>query len=164
MGIPHWIAKTAKEDGESPNVNFSDSTYDKLLGLYNEGKLDNATAQIVEEVEYLRDVMNHTVSQIKDKMAISKEAAPAPEKPMAPAKEVPPPSPSGAPLSKTKLEPRLKEPETTKWKEIRFNKRTGTWQCVITTRLTRNFLSEDAAVEFTKKASLGLSQETNVAE
>ena len=166
MSIPKWLTKTAVEEVEkSSGVNFSDPAYEKLLGLYNEGKLNEEDALRVEQLEYLRDIMNHTVS----KMSISKEAKESPatlpeKKPPQEPKveksipEVPPPFSSGRPIEKSKLPPRVKEPETTKWKEIRFNKRTGTWQCVVTTRLTRNFLSENEAVEFTKKANLSQSE------
>ncbi len=166
MSIPKWLAKAAEECTEKLNVNFSDPIYEKFLGLYNEGKLDEGAERVVEEIEYLRDVMNHAVA----KLSLNKEAkegAPADElsEPVKSDKtdkllEVPPTPPSGKPVERKMLPGRVKEPETTKWKEIRFNKRTGTWQCVITTRMTRNFLSENEAVEFTKKANLS-KDETN---
>jgi len=176
MGIPHWITKAANEAGDEKgaSVNFMDETYKKLLDQYKGGKLDEWASQVVEEVELLRDVMNAAISQVNQKMTgVAKTAAPEkPKGPPASTKEGPldfgderlkeemtPPAeaPTG-PLSKTptkKLLPKMKEPETTKWKEIRFNKRTGTWQTVVTIRHTRNFLSEDEAVEFTKRAGLG---------
>jgi hypothetical protein len=148
--------------------------------MYKGGKLDDWASQVMEEVECLRDVMNTAVSQVNQKLeqpVVAKTAAPTKEKPKAKdnldkpfdfgdarlTEEAPkeiseddedeedkgllPPS------NNRKLPPKMKEPETTKWKEIRFNKRTGTWQVVVTIRHTRNFLSEDEAVDFTKKAS-----------
>lgn len=160
MTIPQWLSKVAEEHTESP-VDFSDGTYARLVDMYKQGKLDAWASKVVEEVEQLRDVMNSAVSHVSAKLGLVKVAAPIPAK-------VNTPTPKDGPLEvgddrlrevpkidpTRKLPPKMKEPETTKWKEIRFNKRTGTWQVVVTIRHTRNFMSENEAVEFTKKADL----------
>lgn len=160
MAIPQWLNKVAEDHKDAP-VDFSDGTYAKLLDLYKQGKLDAWASGVVEEVEQLRDVMNTAIAQVSTKLELTKTAAPAAVKEK-PAKdmpfevgderlrEVPKAEEGGA----RRLPPKMKEPETTKWKEIRFNKRTGTWQVVVTIRHTRNFMSENEAVDFTKKAEL----------
>jgi len=183
MAIPSWLQKTASEveevkDEKGPSVNFMDDTYKKLLDMYKGGKLDDWASQIMEEVECLRDVMNTAISQVNQKLEpMAKTAAPkTKEKPFdfgdARLKEDVTPREEKEDAEEAeedgddektilpgtvnrKLPPKMKEPETTKWKEIRFNKRTGTWQVVVTIRHTRNFLSEDEAVDFTKQASQG---------
>ncbi len=159
MAIPQWLNKAAKDHQDAP-VDFSDGTYAKLIEMYKQGKLDEWASGVVEEVEQLRDVMNTAITQVSSKLGIAKTAAPAVAEPKKPAKDLPfeigderlkeEPNPG----INRKLPPKMKEPETTKWKEIRFNKRTGTWQVVVTIRHTRNFMSENEAVEFTKKADL----------
>lgn len=160
MAIPQWIKKTAEEADKHDSINFADGTYNKLIDMYKSGALDEWASQIVEEVECLRSVMNNAVSEVSRKLGLVKTAAPA--APAAPKegpldfgderlKEVPAP---GATSPNRKMSPKMKEPETTKWKEIRFNKRTGTWQTVVTIRHVRNFMTEDEAVDFTKKAGL----------
>jgi hypothetical protein len=165
MAIPKWITATVNEVDKSTSVDFMDDTYKKLLDMYKGGKLDDWASQVIEELECLRDVMNTAVSQVNQKLegGVDKTAAPASKaeapfefgderlkEEMTPKKEdtALPASPS------RKLPPKIKEPETTKWKEIRFNKRTGTWQTVITIRHTRNFMTEAEAIDFTKKAGL----------
>lgn len=171
MAIPSWISKAAEEldKGKDALVNFSDHTYDKLVELYKGGKLDETSSALVEEMEELRGVLNHAVAQASEQiLSIKKEAAPAaPPKPKGKGEDAPfdfgderlkeemtpaPASPKGE--TPGKLPARIKQPETTKWKEIRFNKRTGTWQVVVTIRHTRNFSTENEAVEFTKKAEM----------
>lgn len=167
MAIPQWVKKVA-EEAHKDTVNFTDSTYDKLVDMYKSGKLDDWASQVVEEVEQLRDVMNTAISQVSNKLLL-KEAAPKTALKTAPMKELPfdigdnrlkeipdVPLKLNTPETGTnrKLPPKMKQPETTKWKEIRFNKRTGTWQVVVTIRHTRNFMSENEAVDFTKKAEL----------
>jgi hypothetical protein len=161
MSIAPWIKKTAEEaEHKEAPVDFSDHYYAKLVDMYKQGKLDSWASQIVEEVEQLRDVMNSAISQVSCKLGLTKIAA-APVKDMPfelgdeRLKEVPTPKKlDKGEQPARRLPPKMKEPETTKWKEIRFNKRTGTWQTVVTIRHTRNFLSENEAVEFTKKAEL----------
>lgn len=157
MAIPQWLNKVAEDHKDAP-VDFSDGTYAKLLDMYKQGKLDEWASGVVEEVEQLRDVMNSAIAQVSTKLELTKTAAPAAK----PAKDLPfeigderlkeekNPGEAGV----RRLPPKMKEPETTKWKEIRFNKRTGTWQVVVTIRHTRNFMSENEAVDFTKKAEL----------
>jgi len=65
--------------------------------------------------------------------------------------------PSGAKLPEKKnspgklpARPNREEPESTKWKEIRFNKKDGKWQIVTTTRVVRNYNSEDEALDAAK--------------
>jgi len=165
MKLPSWIIKTAEDLGEIKEpveegfstqdghiVNFSDPLYHELLDKYGNQQLSDEQVAALEQVEYLRDLINVAVARLHDG-AITKEAA-APSKPLSavpdlPA-EVPPTMPSG---KQPKVLPaRIKEPETSKWKEIRFNKRTGTWQGVVSTRHVRNFNSEAEAVDFIKKA------------
>lgn len=168
MSIPQWISKTAEEavepkvtdDAKLP-VNFQDKAYDQLLEMYSNGTLDEEASQIIEEVEFLRDVMNVAISNVKrkvlDKDVLKKEAKDAPVLDFSKSTEnVPPAMPSGR-LPKSlpqRLSPKLKDPETTKWKEIRFNKRTGTWQAVVTTRSVKNFTIENEAIDFIKKANI----------
>lgn len=160
MGIPQWLNKVAEDHKDAP-VDFSDSTYAKLVDMYKQGKLDGWASQVVEEVEQLRDVMNSAIAQVSTKLGLAKTAAPA-TTPAAPKKDIPfdigderlKEEPTKQLPGTRKLPPKMKEPETTKWKEIRFNKRTGTWQTVVTIRHTRNFITESEAVDFTKKAEL----------
>jgi len=165
MAIPQWLRKAAEEAGhKDAPVDFSDGTYAKLIEMYKSGKLDNWASGVIEEVEQLRDVMNSAVSQVSSKLGLTKIALKdgGPMAKDAPfeigderLKEVPTaPKPKAGEEPSRRLPPKMKEPETTKWKEIRFNKRTGTWQVVVTIRHTRNFMSENEAVDFTKKASL----------
>lgn len=170
--IPDWINRAADEIGpinKDAKVNFSDETHSKLLKLHQEGKLDPWAKEALEEIETLRGVMNEAVLQVDKKLAqpMTKEAKvpPAPPKKA----EVEAPLDFGDERLKEEMTPALdekgkeverlpatkvKQPETTKWKEIRFNKRTGTWQTTVTIRHTRNFMSENEAVEFAKKANL----------
>jgi hypothetical protein len=173
MAIPQWITKTANEVSDAAS-NVTSSTWEHILELQKAGKLPEHLAQAAEEIQSLLTLIDHAVVEIDKGMGekpMTKMAAPATkEKPKE--KEGPldfgderllekgpeedddeEEKPTLPGTVNRKLPPKMKEPETTKWKEIRFNKRTGTWQTVITIRHTRNFLSEDEAVEFTKKAS-----------
>lgn len=176
MAIPEWINKTVNDSLEkNSKVNFSDETHSKLLAAVE--TLPEADKETLEQISQLLGVINVAVGELGKKYLgdIKKEAAP--RVPPAAVKVSPPPplpaaklqdadlgmgsgisEPQKPMMSKPKgpgkLPAKIKEPETTKWNEIRFNKRTGTWQVVITVRHTRNFLSENEAVDFTKKASL----------
>ena len=177
--IPSWIIKTANDE-KGTSVKLTDDTYKKLLDMYKGGKLDEWATQVMEEIECLLDVVNTAIDQVSQKLegkpAVAKTASPAKEKEKEKEKvEHTTPLDFGDERLKEemsteeeeeeekrilpgtvnrKLPPKMKEPETTKWKEIRFNKRTGTWQTVISIRHTRNFMTEDEAVDFTKKAEL----------
>ena len=61
MSIPKWITDVTSEE-KLKQVNFQDETYDKLLSMYKSGELEDWAAEVVEEVEYLRDVMNTAVA------------------------------------------------------------------------------------------------------
>lgn len=175
MAIPQWITKAANDVKDTAS-NITSSTWEHILELQKAGKLPEHFAQAAEEIQSLLTLIDHAVGEIdkgvKEKPVekqMAKIAAPTKEKPKG--KEGPldfgderlleeGPKDEDVEEKTTlpgavnrKLPPKMKEPETTKWKEIRFNKRTGTWQTVITIRHTRNFLSEDEAVEFTKQAS-----------
>lgn len=160
MRIPSWILKTAEKD-DTPAISFSDPAYDELFSKYKSGSLDDEAADAVEQIEYLRDVMNVAVSKLlkgNSKEAATKELpkdTPAADLPTPPArKEVPPPAPSGATLparENDKKKEKVPEPEATKWKEIRYNKRDGKWEAIVTTRSVRHFNTEDEAIDFTKK-------------
>lgn len=166
MPIPEWLSKVAAEAKDS-SVDFMDARYADLLNKLKEGKLDDTTASVVDEIEQLRGVINAAVSKLTGTM--HKEAkAPVAEPPamkltpdeqqaqalIADSPEDAPPKDLDGKPKPGKIPAKVKQPETTKWKEIRFNKRTGTWQVVVTIRHTRNFLSENEAVDFTKKASM----------
>lgn len=160
MPISEWLLKVAAESKDG-SVDFMDERYADLLNRLKEGKLDDTTASVVNEIEQLRGVINAAVSKLTG--TLHKEAkAPAAEPTLTPdelqaqdliadAPEVPP---KETKPSTGKIPAKIKQPETTKWKEIRFNKRTGTWQVIVTIRHSRNFLSENDAVDFTKKASM----------
>jgi len=141
MKIPNWITKVA-DLGEEPKAPEATETnqlnleaYEQLLAKKTEGTLKDEEVSALKEIEELLKVAITAAEQLA---GVKKEAA----TPMFPKQK------------KDVLPPKIKEPETTKWKEIRFNKRTGTWQVVITTRHVRNFLTENEAIDFTKKASL----------
>lgn len=173
MSIPNWLKATIKESIEKASVNFSDATgtYEGLLELYSKGQLDEKAAQAVEEIQSLLNLIEDATGKLDREVAgLKKIAAPPATAPISYGdanvdkllKESPPMVPSPVDelkeepkkaIPRGKLPPKIKQPETTKWKEIRFNKRTGTWQVVVTIRHTRNFLTENEAVDFTKKAS-----------
>lgn len=176
MPIPEWLTKVAAEAKDS-SVDFMDARYADLLNKLKEGKLDDTTASAVDEIEQLRGVINQAVSKLTGTM--HKEAktplktSPTDDDYSPEAMKLTPDeekvnkliadSPEVADKPKPgKLPAKIKQPETTKWKEIRFNKRTGTWQVVVTIRHTRNFLSENEAVDFTKKASMDLLAKENL--
>jgi len=165
--IKNWIMKTAEELGEivddesyktkdGRSISFHDEAYEELRKKATDGQLSDEVATAVSEIEFLLDTAKVATARILDKMETKEGATKGiPASPAAVEKDlkaVPPPLPSGK--DPTKIPGKIKEPETTKWKEIRFNKRTGTWQVVITTRHTRNFATEDEAIDFTRKASL----------
>jgi hypothetical protein len=171
MGIPKWLSKAA-EEAEPKKPSFTNEIWEKILSLSDGGKLDDSLTEFVEEMKSLKDLMDTALGKLTEQAAITKQAK-APELPKSKEEpehlkltpeeerinklinEVPPSAPKETnPSGRKKLAPRLKEPETTKWKEIRFNKRTGTWQVVVTIRHTRNFMSENDAIDFTKKAEL----------
>jgi hypothetical protein len=177
MAIPQWLTKTASEVKDA-TPNLSSPTWDEIVEQYKAGKLNPWSVQVVEEVLALLGVVDTAIAALQKQKdqpesldkPMDKKAAPTKEKEkakpaddapfdfgddrlkeeMTPEKEDKDVLPGSV---NRKLPPKMKEPETTKWKEIRFNKRTGTWQVVVTIRHTRNFLSEDEAVDFTKKAS-----------
>ena len=175
MGIPNWVRTALKESIEKTSVEFSDATgtLDQLLDLYARGQLDEKSAAAVEEIKTLLNLVENATEKLgKTVGGLSKIAKDEPisfgdknvdnllkeSPPM-----VPSPAETAAPAlapgkdkapSKGKLPAKIKQPETTKWKEIRFNKRTGTWQVIVTIRHSRNFLTENDAVDFTKKASV----------
>jgi len=162
MKIPSWISKVASEsEEEKTKVNLQDPIYSELKEKVGEDE-DKLTA--LSEIDFLVNFANYAISQLAVQMGLIKEAASKqmPSLPKLPPEmsvpearekitEVPPSLPGD---KGGKLPGKIREPETTKWKEIRFNKRTGTWQTVVTTRHTRNFATENEAVEFTKKAEL----------
>lgn len=142
MKISNWITKVANLDEATPEVTKTPETnslnlaaYEQLLKKKADGTLKDEDASTLNEIEELLKVAIKAAEQL---VGVKKEAA----TPMFPKQQ------------RDVLPPKIKEPETTKWKEIRFNKRTGTWQVVITTRHVRNFLTENEAIDFTKKASL----------
>ena len=173
MSIENWILKTAGEVGEMTQneayktskgreVKFSDEAYNELRARAQKGDLSPEQIEAVSQIEYLWDTIKVATARLHDQLE-APEQVEAATKPMpkAPEKvdevveevkeEVPPAMPSGNKPA-NKLAPTIKEPETTKWKEIRFNKRSGTWQAVVTTRHTRNFETESEAIDFLKKA------------
>lgn len=169
MPIPDWLSKVAED------ITAESSTYKtRIEKLKADAHAQHAEA--LEEAEQLADLLDAVLNKIE---GIHKEAkdvqptakvTPAPKSTsetfkltpeeeqaqelIADAPEVPPKTLDLGKGSKGKVPAKIKQPETTKWKEIRFNKRTGTWQVIVTIRHSRNFLSENDAVEFTKKANL----------
>jgi hypothetical protein len=173
MAIPKWIEDAVHIEKNS-KVNFSDEMHSKLKDAAKAGHLSEEALEALAQVEQMLGVAADSVGVLCQRHlsdgAISKEAKPLPPPPPPPATSKVSPAdmgmgpglaePQKPMMSKPKpgkLPGRVKEPETTKWKEIRFNKRTGTWQVVVTIRHTRNFLSENEAVDFTKKASLDVA-------
>lgn len=168
MGIPEWLTRTAKESIEKTSVKFSDETFSRLLDKYQKGLLDAAASSAVEEILSLLGVIDNAVAKLDQNVSGLNKAAKTEsltgddriDKLLeeTPANKAPEPKPEAMPDAKTpapkgKIPAKIKQPETTKWKEIRFNKRTGTWQTVVTVRHSRNFLTEEEAVEFTKFAN-----------
>ena len=174
MAIPQWITKTANEVKDAAS-NVTSPAWEGLVEKYKAGTLDQWGTQVVEEVLSLLGVIDSAITELEKKVgekpAMAKIAlAETPDKKKSKEKEGPfdfgderlvEKGPEEVEEDKEvlpgavnrKLPPKMKEPDTTKWQEIRFNKRTGTWQTVITIRHTRNFMTKDEAVEFTKKAS-----------
>ncbi len=166
-GIPEWIVSTAEAEGVDvsgyKNINLNDPVFQQLNDQYRKGSLSENDADAFEEIEYLRDVINVAVAKLSERMTSpEKEAATktlpdtdkideVPDLPEEKA-EVPPPLPSGkdTPERKKTIIPGKGEPDTTKWKEVRFNKRAGKWQAVVTTRVVRNYDSEVAALDAAK--------------
>jgi len=64
MGIAPWIFKTAEEPH---TVNLSDKGYDSLLQKYRDGNMDPASADALEEIEYLRDLINVASSKLLER-------------------------------------------------------------------------------------------------
>ena len=169
MEIKNWILKTADDIGEVEEkedhevyktkdgrlIEFGDKVFEELRQKLIKGELSEEEQATVSEIEYLLDTAKVATARMLDNMGSpsDKEGATKtlPENP-AEVGEVPPALPSKR--EPTKIPPKIKEPETTKWKEIRFNKRTGSWQVVVTQRHTRNFASEDEAITYTRKAEL----------
>jgi len=158
MKIANWIFKAAADESREQSINLTDAAYEDLLTQYHEGKLDDVDADTLEEIEFLRDLIN--VAATKLIRGTTKEAAPKPlpnKKPgdetvMRTVEKVPPPLPSGATFpERKKLPGKSPEPEATKWKEIRFNKREGKWQVIVSLRTVRNFNTEEEALDYAKK-------------
>jgi hypothetical protein len=145
MNIPDWLKDVTndKKPAVVKKAMFNEEAYKALLAKASEGKFDESKTQALGEITELLKVVDNAVESLSN--GLTKKAAP-----------LMPPASMPAPAKKKKnvLPPKIKEPETSKWKEIKFNKRTGTWQVVVTQRHVRNFLSENEAIDFTKKASL----------
>lgn len=171
MKIPNWISKVADEGEvvkeekpeEHSEINFNSNDYGELC----KGELSPEKAAALEQVKELICFLNMVVDKLKrgddvaedhhpkEAPAMLKEAANNTKQMPNLGPPLPNPVKEDQGRGQKSLPPaKIKEPETTKWKEIRFNKRTGTWQVVITTRHVRNFLSENEAIDFTKKAQL----------
>jgi len=143
MGIPNWIIKVA--DTKVDNL-FPEDEYKNLLQKYDQGNLSGEEADALEEIAYLLHIIKTAVSKLVSPI---KEAA-APES--TPSKEVVPPATLPKVLPDRKVLPgKTPEPSSTKWKEIRYNKRDGKWQIITSIRTVRNFNSEEEALEFGKK-------------
>ena len=173
MSIPEWINKVAADNSLEKDSKFSDEIYTSLLKNEN---LNEEQRETLDEISTLLDVCDVATKKLHENISgtIRKEAAPklppaaskAPETitdedlGMTPdvAEALHKPKDDIPKIPGAKIPPKVKQPETTKWKEIRFNKRTGTWQTVVTIRHTRNFLTEDEAVDFTKKAGLDANE------
>lgn len=166
MNIAKWILETAgaeeiiSESGfkseSGKEVNFQDSSYNEIYKQYAKGSLKEVDAEAVEQIEYLRDVINVATAKLLDTFNQPiKEAAPKKEEaPEAPAAEkVPPALPSGRQPEVTPNKPSGKdsEPQITKWKESRYNERLKQWQAIVTQRKVVNFDTELQSIEFLKK-------------
>ena len=151
--ISEWILKTA-EEAEKSVVDLSDPKYKELCEKYEKDQLTAKEAGAFEEIEYLRDLVNVVATKILNGLCTDKEAA-KPPSPEPSKKEVPPPMASGKEMAqKPKVLPAMPgntEPQVTRWKEVRFNKKDGKWQTVLSERTVNNFNTEDEALEFLGK-------------
>lgn len=168
MAIPKWISdlagKTASvatkgyKVANGPTINFDDPTYAELYDKYITGKLEEAEASAVDEIEYLRDVANQAtaklISAMQNKLAADdKKKEPAAKEPAAaetPKLETPDKNENAAPATKEKVvhkDDRLPEPGSSKWREVRYNERLDAWQGISTERKVQNFRTEDEAID-----------------
>jgi len=135
MSIANWIFKVADESVEEI---FPEKDYKDLLSKYKKGELKEVEASAVEEITYLLQIINSVIP----KLINSKIEAAETLRDSLPAEKLP---------ERKILPGKQPEPSSTKWKEIRFNKKDSKWQVISNVRTVRNFNSEEEALEFAKK-------------